>query len=64
VLQGTRSIATRRRRIPFAAGSSLSDDAGALDDVADSGLETADWVAVLARGRRYPLDIRLALAAT
>ena len=45
------------------AGSSLYDDAGALDDVADGDLDAADWVAVLARDRRYPLDVRLGLAA-
>lgn len=44
-------------------GSSLYDDAGALDDVADGDLDAADWVAVLARDRRYPLDVRLGLAA-
>lgn len=45
------------------AGSSLHDDAGALDDVADGDLDAADWIAVLARDRRYPLDVRLGLAA-
>lgn len=44
-------------------GSSFYDDAGALDDVADGDLDAADWVAVLVRDRRYPLDVRLGLAA-
>ena len=45
------------------AGSSFYDDAGALDDVAAGDLDAADWVAVLARDRCYPLDVRLGLAA-
>lgn len=62
------SAAARRLAAWFDArspydGSSLYDDAGALDDVADGDLDAADWVAVLARDRRYPLDVRLGLAA-
>lgn len=44
-------------------GSILSDDAGALDDFADGDADMADWLAVMARKRPYPLAVRLGLAA-
>lgn len=58
-----RSLAAWFDARPPNDGSSLYDAAGALDDVADGDLDAADWIAVLARNRRNPLDVRLGLAA-